>query len=170
MTTFTPSSSQGKWVGYQVLVGVGRGWVIQMVRVRKYACELSAKIKSLQPAIALQYILSGEEIAIGTATIMFFQYFGSAVFLAISKSIFLNVLDSALHKYAPSVSFEEIVHAGATELPSLVPPDEYQGVLTAYSDALVSTFVSPFLRRSRMLTDTCFSVARSGGKRHCILL
>jgi hypothetical protein len=103
---------------------------------------IANKTLDAQPAIALQYILSGDEIAIGTAVILFFQYFGSAVFLAISKSIFLNVLDTSLHKYAPSVPFEDIVNAGATDLVNVVPAQYYKGVITAYSNALVATFVS----------------------------
>lgn len=135
-------------MGYQVLIGVGRGFVIQMVtspphHAIEWRSEFIAnKTLDAQPAIALQYILSGDEIAIGTAVILFFQYFGSAVFLAISKSIFLNVLDTSLHKYAPSVPFEDIVNAGATDLVNVVPAQYYKGVITAYSNALVATFVS----------------------------
>ena len=32
MTTFTPSTNAGKWIGYQILVGAGRGLALQMVR------------------------------------------------------------------------------------------------------------------------------------------
>lgn len=32
LTTFTPSTSVGKWIGYQILLGAGRGAGLQMVR------------------------------------------------------------------------------------------------------------------------------------------
>lgn len=32
ITTFTPSSTAGEWIGYQILIGTGRGSVLQMVR------------------------------------------------------------------------------------------------------------------------------------------
>jgi hypothetical protein len=33
MSTFTPDTPTAKWVGYQILVGIGRGCGLQMVRV-----------------------------------------------------------------------------------------------------------------------------------------
>lgn len=31
LTTFTPSTGASKWIGYQILIGAGRGMVLQMV-------------------------------------------------------------------------------------------------------------------------------------------
>lgn len=30
-STFSPTTSTGKWIGYQILVGIGRGIALQMV-------------------------------------------------------------------------------------------------------------------------------------------
>lgn len=32
LSTLTPTSSAGKWIGYQIFVGVGRGMVLQVVK------------------------------------------------------------------------------------------------------------------------------------------
>jgi hypothetical protein len=33
LATLSPSTSTGKWIGYQILLGVGRGIGLQMVRI-----------------------------------------------------------------------------------------------------------------------------------------
>jgi hypothetical protein len=33
MSTFSPSTSTGKWIGYQIILGVGRGIGLQMVNL-----------------------------------------------------------------------------------------------------------------------------------------
>ncbi|KAL8335868.1 hypothetical protein RB598_009859 [Gaeumannomyces tritici] len=122
LTTFNPSTSQAEWIGYQILVGIGRGFVIQI------------------PPIVLQNHLPGEELATGTALLVFFQYFGSAVFLCISKTTFLNSLYGALATGSPGVDPQSVVSTGATELASILTPEQYPAVIRAYSDALVTTF------------------------------
>jgi hypothetical protein len=32
MSTFSPTTSTGKWIGYQIIYGVGRGLGVQVVR------------------------------------------------------------------------------------------------------------------------------------------
>ncbi|KAI8249965.1 Efflux pump mlcE [Colletotrichum sp. SAR 10_77] len=122
MTTFNPSTPTGQWIGYQILVGIGRGFVIQI------------------PPIALQNTLQNEELATGTALLIFFQYFGSSVFLCVSKTAFLNRLIPALQEHVPDVDPQAIINAGATDLENLVDGSEYNALIQAYSDALVTTF------------------------------
>lgn len=124
MTTFNPSTPTGQWIGYQILVGIGRGFVIQI------------------PPIALQNTLQNEELATGTALLIFFQYFGSSVFLCVSKTAFLNRLIPALQEHVPDVDPQAIINAGATDLENIVDGSEYNALIQAYSDALVTTFVS----------------------------
>ena len=33
MSLFTPRTSMGKWIGYQIIAGVGRGCAFQMVKL-----------------------------------------------------------------------------------------------------------------------------------------
>uniref|UniRef100_L2FKG8 Major facilitator superfamily transporter n=1 Tax=Colletotrichum fructicola (strain Nara gc5) TaxID=1213859 RepID=L2FKG8_COLFN len=122
MTTFNPSTPTGQWIGYQILVGIGRGFVIQI------------------PPIALQNTLQNEELATGTALLIFFQYFGSSVFLCVSKTAFLNRLIPALQEHVPDVDPQAIINAGATDLENIVDGSEYNALIQAYSDALVTTF------------------------------
>lgn len=39
LATLSPSTSTGKWIGYQILIGVGRGIGLQMVRINSSVAQ-----------------------------------------------------------------------------------------------------------------------------------
>jgi len=90
-------------------------------------------------------ILPEVDIPIGTSIAVFFQFLGGAIFLAISQSIFVMRLISALHTYAPNLNAINVVTAGATGLKTIVEMEDAgeeglrQGKL-AYNEAITSTF------------------------------
>ncbi|KIX94730.1 uncharacterized protein Z520_09420 [Fonsecaea multimorphosa CBS 102226] len=122
MTTFTPSTGAGPWIGYQILAGTGRGSVVQM------------------PITAIQNLLPPKEVSIATSQIFFWQYLGGAVFLAVAETIFTNSLRSSLRTYAPGVNPDTIIDVGAAAVRSSVSSGQLPGVLRAYNHAIVSTF------------------------------
>jgi hypothetical protein len=91
---------------------------------------------------AVQAFLPSNKIAIATAEIFFFQYFGATVFIAVGETIFEQTLVPALVKYAPGVDPELAVHSGGTTLRTIVSATELPGVLRAYNTAITNTFVS----------------------------
>jgi MFS family permease len=125
MTTFAPDTSAGKWIGYQILVGLGRGIAMQM------------------PMIAAQAKLPPAEISIATANMLFFQYFGGTIVNVIGKTVFLNALGPALQQFAPAVDAQRVINAGATEFLNVVEPQYVDGVRLAYNKALALTFWLP---------------------------
>ncbi|KAH0837408.1 putative HC-toxin efflux carrier TOXA [Fonsecaea pedrosoi] len=122
MTTFTPSTGAGPWIGYQILAGMGRGSVVQM------------------PLTAIQNLLPPKEVSIATSQIFFWQYLGGAIFLAVAETIFTNSLRSSLRTYVPGINPESVIDVGAAAVRSSVPHSQLEGVLRAYNHALVSTF------------------------------
>jgi hypothetical protein len=127
MTTFTISSSAGQWIGYQILTGMGRGLVNSI------------------PTIAIQNTVPKEEVAVGTAIIVFSQIFGGAVMVSVGQTVFISGLSPALAKFAPTISAATLIKAGATNVRSVVPEDQLSNVLKAYNQALTQTYVrSPF--------------------------
>jgi hypothetical protein len=91
---------------------------------------------------AVQAFLPSDEIAIATAEIFFFQYFGATVFIAVGETVFEHTLVPALLKYAPGVNPELVVHSGGTTLRTIISATELPGVLRAYNAAITNTFVS----------------------------
>ncbi|KAE8366251.1 MFS general substrate transporter [Aspergillus caelatus] len=125
MTTFVPSTRSGKWIGYQILIGAGRGLSIQV------------------PIIATQAVLPRQLISSGTSIILFGQFFGGAVFTASAQTIFTNRLYNSLLEYLPyPETVKDIVEAGAipSSFAQLVPATDYADVIRAYNDALTQTW------------------------------
>ncbi|KAF2107005.1 major facilitator superfamily domain-containing protein [Lophiotrema nucula] len=122
MSTFSPNTPQGKWIGYQILTGTGRGLVLQM------------------PLTAVQTSLPLQLIPVGTGLVSFAQYFGAALIVGLGETVFSNILPRALAAKAPSVEAEGLLRGGATNLRGVVPPNLLPGVLSAYSDAIDKVF------------------------------
>ena len=118
LTTLTPTSSTGDWVGYQIIQGVGRGFGL------------------LMPVLAVQNNSTKETVSILTALVVFSQQFGGAVFLSLAEVIFGTSLRDNLAIFAPNVSVETVIAAGATGFRSVVPAASLAGVLLAYSGAV----------------------------------
>lgn len=95
-----------------------------------------------QPLTAVQNTLPASQIAVGTALLVFSQYFGGALFLAFGQTLFSNSLGPALKTWAPGVDKELILSVGATAVRTVVSAEELPGVLRAYNQALVHTWVS----------------------------
>lgn len=117
LTTLTPTSSTGDWLGFQILQGVGRGFGLQI------------------PLLAVQNNSTKEDASILTALVVFSQQFGGAVFLSLGQVIFGTSLRNNLEIYAPDVNAESVIAAGATAVRSAVSNASLPGVLLAYSKA-----------------------------------
>ncbi|KAK9250091.1 major facilitator superfamily domain-containing protein [Lipomyces tetrasporus] len=117
VTTFTPTTAVGVWIGYQILMGAGRGIGIQI------------------PIIAVQNNSSKKEISIVNALVVCSQNLGSAVFLSLAEVIFSNGLRHGLATFAPEFNPDAVIAAGATAVRSAVPAASLPGVILAYSKA-----------------------------------
>lgn len=124
MTTFTPSTHTRAWVGFQVLAGLGRGMTVQ------------------QPVNAVQHTLDPSQMSVGTSIVVFCQFFGGALVLALAETDFSTSLPSSLTKYAPSVNATLIFDVGAAKVREAVATEQLSGVLIAYNHSITNTFVS----------------------------
>lgn len=118
LTTLTPTTTIGKWIGYQILAGAGRGCGFQM------------------PLVAVQNRLPAAQISIGIALVIFSQTFGGAIFLALAQTDFTNSLAKALPSLAPGVDVQAVVRAGASGISNAVTGPEVAGVILAYNKAV----------------------------------
>lgn len=119
LSTLTPSSSIGKWIGYQIIVGIGRGLGLQM------------------SFIAIQNYLPRPMVSIATSLLTFIQIFGGTVILSMGQTIFTASLRSTIPIYAEGVSPAEVIAVGATGLQQAFPdPQVLASVLIAYSKSV----------------------------------
>ncbi|OAP63962.1 hypothetical protein AYL99_03189 [Fonsecaea erecta] len=121
LTTFTSTTEHPKWIGYQVLVGLGLGFGAQ------------------QGLNVVQTILGRSDIATGSAVIMFVRFLGSAIFLPVAENIFLNRLVVKLTNL-PGIDPTAVTKAGATDLRNLASGGDLQTLLGDYNDAIVDVF------------------------------
>jgi hypothetical protein len=74
------------------------------------------------------------------AFIVWCQYIGPAIFLALYNTIFDTSLRSQLREQVPNVNVDAIIAIGATEFRKIVDARDLPGVLVAYSNSLDRVF------------------------------
>lgn len=126
-STFTRGTPLGEEVGFQVLLGAGRGLVLQLL------------------VTAMQANVPREDASIASAYCMFSQFLGSAFFSSLAKTIFTSSIPPAVAQYAPFLKDPNfLIQMGATELPEHFRGPQLDGVTDAYNAAIVNVFVSVF--------------------------
>ena len=121
LTTFNIDTTEGQWIGYQMVYGFGFGASSQV------------------PNMAAQTVLKRDEVPIG-ATLMFF---GLQLAGAIFTSVGENVLDNQLvnsFKEILSINPTDISNAGVTNVLKLVPPRLQPQARVAYNDSVRQVF------------------------------
>jgi hypothetical protein len=123
LATLEVDSGHAKWIGYQFIFGAGVGFGMQ------------------QTLVAVQTALPAADIAIGTATMMFSQTLGGALFISVGQNVFTNQLIKNLNNVLqnPELAFQA-AHVGATEIKNQVPVESIAQVLSAYNKTLTQTF------------------------------
>ncbi|GAA5856891.1 hypothetical protein JCM9279_007592 [Rhodotorula babjevae] len=120
--TVDEHSSMAKLIGYQILVGVGVGCVLQNTLI---AVQADCKDES--------------EVPQRTAIVTFGQLVGGTIGIAIGTSIFGTRLGSALREFAPDAPFQ-LVRNSVEAIPTL-PVELQPGVVHAYALALRDVFI-----------------------------
>ncbi|KAK8104175.1 major facilitator superfamily transporter [Apiospora kogelbergensis] len=123
-TLFNPSMSTGMWIGLQILASAGFGMSIQ------------------QGFTAVQTVLSKEDVAVGTASVVAAQSLGGAVFISLGNNIFQARLRSIIAADSLSgIDVDAVVAAGATAFRHLVPSAELAQLILDYNKALQTVFL-----------------------------
>jgi MFS family permease len=121
LTTWSVTTKQAQWIGYQVIFGFGLGLGMQ------------------QGTMAIQTVLPREDVSTGTALVFFGQSLGGMVAISVAQNVFVSKLGDYLGGIE-GLDVVTIVHAGTTGLRRFVPPELLSQVLDAFSRALVNTF------------------------------
>lgn len=122
LTLLYPDAPTGLWIGAQIVMGFGVGMGFQ------------------QPMIAVQAVLPIEDVAAGTALVVFLQSLGGALFIAVGQTVFTNKLTSELAAKLPTIDPTLILSSGATNLKNVLDPSQLGTAIAAYSTALTTTF------------------------------
>jgi len=123
ISTWNINTGSGKWIGYQILLGLGVGAGMQ------------------QGNMAAQTVLTGKDVPLGVALMMFCQQLGGAIFVSVGQNVFSSKLVGGLTDLVDGLSAQDVVNTGATELRLIVPADQLAAVLSVYNAALRQVFV-----------------------------
>lgn len=96
----------------------------------------------VQPLIAVMAVVKHDDIPIGTSIVLFFQFFGGAIFLTIAQSIFNSHLLQNLIAELPNVDPFLIINVGAAAVRKVVSGPDLDCALRAYNGAITTTLVS----------------------------
>lgn len=119
--TLTPSTSQARQAGYQILFGAGTGVGIQ------------------QAIIGAQSALGEADVAYGTAGVLLVNLVGGAVFISASQNVFLNRI-SSLAERLPDVD-EETLTSGFETVRRLLSPEELDVAIGTYNAGIQQVFL-----------------------------
>ena len=124
LSTLQVHSGPGQWVGYQVIASAGLGMAVQ------------------QGVIAVQTVLTLDQIPIGIATVISMQSLGGAVFVSVGNNILQHFLDQVSTEESLSgIDIKAVIAAGATQFRSIVPAESLPAMLVAYNFALQRVFI-----------------------------
>jgi hypothetical protein len=97
------------------------------------------------PLTAVQTVLKGSDIAIGTSVVVLAQTLSGTVFLAVGQNLFQNNLVNALIADAAGVDPAAVLANGVSDLSAFITKmygsDAVTGVLRAYNAALRQSFI-----------------------------
>ncbi|KAK8139993.1 major facilitator superfamily domain-containing protein [Apiospora sp. TS-2023a] len=122
MSTLQADSSVGKWVGFQILAGVGSGSALQL------------------GLISIQSVTSGEELSSGMAFMVFTQSLFPAIVLSLCNVVLVSNLKTQLPLHAPGVDVATVIEAGATSFRNVVVAQDLGGVIAAFAESVDRVF------------------------------
>jgi hypothetical protein len=157
MSTLTLDSPAGRWVGFQVMYGIGRGLSLSIVSSLESLSLLSGSLSALpglsippfrqlilavsqQPFVAIQNTLPKQQIPAAMSLIMFLGNFSGAVAVVLCQTIFTNSLFELVPQYAPDVDPGVVIAAGSTKVRDVVAPGQIAQVLVAYAKSIDRTW------------------------------
>jgi MFS transporter, DHA2 family, glioxin efflux transporter len=120
--TLDIGTTSGKWIGYQIIGGVGWG------------------IASQIPIITVQATAPAADLAEVTAILLFFQTVGGAFMVSAAQAAFVNVLVKVLPSSASGVDPATVLYTGAMDLRKVFSADQVPGILEAYMRGLKAAF------------------------------
>ncbi|KAJ9132959.1 MFS general substrate transporter [Coniochaeta hoffmannii] len=120
--TLDIGTGSGKWIGYQILGGLGWGVAFQI------------------PIIVGQAMSTAEDMSSTTAVILFFQTVGGAFSISAAQSGFVNRLLHRVVTSAPGVNPQQLLLTGATDIRRVFPADQVAGILVAYMAGIKVAF------------------------------
>lgn len=132
----TPSA---RWIGYQILAGVGLGFGFQLPIIVAQATVDTSDLSSAT-AIVLCKSIASQHICLYLIPALVFQTIGGSFLVSAAQSAFENRLIATLPHNAPSVEPAKVIQTGATDIWKVFSETEIRGILLSYLNGLHVVF------------------------------
>jgi hypothetical protein len=120
--TLDIGSGSDKWIGYQILAGIGAGLSFQI------------------PIIVAQGTAEPADLSSVSSIVLYFQTVAGALWISVAQALFSNKLLQVVAATVPGVDPAHVVVTGATELRTVFK-DHLPGVLRSYMAGLKDAFI-----------------------------
>lgn len=120
--TLTITSPSSKWIGYQVVYGLGAGAGVP------------------PPILVVQTVLTPDTIPMGVSLVNLTQMLWSSIMVAIAQTVFINNLEKGILMALPGFDAKALSKSFATQLDTIYSTEQLRAVLPAYSRAVTRTF------------------------------
>ncbi|KAF1970333.1 MFS general substrate transporter [Bimuria novae-zelandiae CBS 107.79] len=141
-TTFTPGTSTGKWIGFQIIFAIG------------------SSLFSVTPLLIAQKRLALKDIPIGSSMVAFAQIMGSSIFLSVAQALFTTHLTDGLTRLGfNGVNGSTVASSGITNLTKGLSGHAKEEVLRVINDALTNSW-------RLAVALTCISIVGALGVEH----
>jgi MFS family permease len=137
ISTWKANVGAGQWIGFQVCM-------LRSLNERRIADILQIITGAglgliLQgPNIAVQTVLSKEDVSIGLSVINLANFLGSTIFVTVAQALLQSQLVKNVKPILPSVDLSSLADGGATSIRGQASRDELPAVLGAYNDSMRS--------------------------------
>lgn len=142
LVTLAPTTSSSRWIGYQVLLGIGLGLVCIVLCQPHFPTASPSTDRHLHlqgvqiPMIALQAALPQAQVPEGIALMVFVQILGAAVFIQVGQNIFTNRLVQNVRATGIPIDVQQLLQQGLNQVANLVRPEDRDRIIAAYNQSI----------------------------------
>lgn len=140
--TFDIGTPAGKYIGYQILVGVGNGICSQLPVIIAIAFSKPEDIAITTALVLCRSMILCSYDTSKLISKLVFQLASGAISVSLAQSIFTNVLLKRLPDFAPTVDPNSVIAVGASKLREAFSAEELPGVLRAYMAGLKAAWAA----------------------------
>jgi hypothetical protein len=138
--TLDIGSPSSRWIGYQILAGIGLGTCFQTPIMVGQALAGAGDVATVTAILMCRFymdiLLLIFTCLTNNNTSVVIQTIGGALLVSAAQAAFVNTLISELLKNAPNIEPGLVIAAGATGLRDAFTGDQLPGLLVSYMAAL----------------------------------
>lgn len=131
--TLDIGTSSSKWIGFQVVAGLGYGLAFQIPIITAQASVPPSDMASSTAIVLCKSTASTSSFSRTSANLnQVFQTIGGAFSVSAAQAGFVNKMLHTLPTSAPGVNPAMVLATGATQIRTAFPADQIPGILVAY--------------------------------------